>query len=46
MKWKEVIEAEFNSKDNADYLLLTCAWFVMRQQRKAENAAASGGATY
>lgn len=42
-KWKEVITAEFTTKDNTDYVLLICALFLMKQQQSAENASASGG---
>ena len=42
-KWKEHIEVEFEDKDNADYVLLICALFSMKQQQLSENAAASGG---
>ena len=42
-KWKESMEAEFIDKDNANYVLLICALFVMRIQQSAENASASGG---
>ncbi len=42
-KWKESLEAEFKDKDHANYVLLVCALFVMRQQQSAQNSAAAGG---
>ena len=42
-KWKESLEAEFKDKDHADYVLLACALFVMKQQQRAQNSAAAGG---
>jgi len=42
-KWKASMASEFIDKDNANYLLLICALFVMRLQQSAESAAASGG---
>ena len=41
-KWKESIEAEFNDKSNADYVLLVAALFLMRQQQSAEGAGSAG----
>ena len=41
-KWKESIEAEFNDKSNADYVLLVAALFLMRRQQSAEGAGAAG----
>jgi len=42
-KWKESLEAEFIDKDHANYVLLACALFVMKQQQSAQNSAAAGG---
>ena len=42
-KWKESLEAEFKDKDHANYVLLVCALFVMKQQQSAQNSAAAGG---
>ena len=44
-KWKESIEAEFNDKSNADYVLLVAALFLMRRQQSAEGAGAAGAMT-
>ena len=41
-KWKESIEAEFNDKSNADYVLLVAALFLMRRQQSAEGAGSAG----
>ena len=37
-KWKESIEAEFADKNNANYVLLVAALFLMRRQQSAEGA--------
>ena len=39
-KWKESIEAEFSDKNNANYVLLVAALFLMRRQQSAESAGA------
>ena len=42
-KWKESMTAEFIDKNNANYVLLICALFVMRLQQNAESATSSAG---
>ena len=41
-KGKESIEAEFNDKSNADYVLLVAALFLMRQQSAQDSGAMVG----
>ena len=41
-KGKESIEAEFNDKSNADYVLLVAALFLMRLQNAQDSGAMVG----